>query len=46
MKITAIRASNFRTLEDFHMEFKPTYCAISRRNNAGKSAVVSIIQFF
>jgi len=46
MKITAIRASNFRTLEDFSVEFRPTYCALSGRNNAGKSAVVSIIQFF
>jgi putative ATP-dependent endonuclease of the OLD family len=46
MKIRAIEADNFRTLEDFKLSFSPHYCALSGRNNAGKSAVVSIIQFF
>lgn len=46
MRIIAIAAKNFRTLEDFSISLQPNYCAISGRNNAGKSALISIIQFF
>jgi putative ATP-dependent endonuclease of OLD family len=46
MKICSIGANNFRTLENFKLNLRPNYCAISGRNNAGKSAIVSIIQFF
>lgn len=46
MKICQIEADNFRTLENFSVSLQPAYCAISGKNNAGKSAVVSIIQYF
>lgn len=46
MKITAIRAVGYRTLEDFEINFRPNFCALSGRNNAGKSTVISIIQHF
>lgn len=46
MKITKIEAKNFRTLENFNLSISPNYCAISGRNNAGKSAIVSIIEYF
>ena len=46
MKITAIRAHGYRTLEDFEIVFRPNYCAMSGRNNAGKSTIISIIQHF
>lgn len=46
MKICRIGAKNFRTLEDFELDFSANYCAISGKNNAGKSAIVKIIQFF
>ncbi|MEQ6335656.1 AAA family ATPase [Sphingobium sp. MK2] len=46
MKICSIGAKNFRTLENFELNFRPNYCAISGQNNAGKSAVVRIIQYF
>ncbi|MBN9455002.1 MAG: AAA family ATPase [Bosea sp.] len=46
MKICSIEAKNFRTLADFSLDFKRNYCAISGKNNAGKSAVIRIIEFF
>lgn len=46
MKICCIKASNFRTLENFELRLQPNYCAISGKNNAGKSAIVKIIQYF
>lgn len=46
MKICTIGAKNFRTLENFSLDLRPNYCAISGQNNAGKSAIVRIIQFF
>jgi len=46
MKICAITAKRFRTLEDFSLHFSDGYCAISGRNNAGKSSIISIIQHF
>lgn len=46
MNITAIHAHGYRTLEDFEIAFRPNYCALSGRNNAGKSTVISIIQHF
>ncbi|QIG55161.1 ATP-binding protein [Altererythrobacter sp. BO-6] len=46
MKIVAVRAQAYRTLEDFKIEFRPNYCALSGRNNAGKSTIISIIQHF
>jgi predicted ATP-binding protein involved in virulence len=46
MKIQAIEAKNFRTLEDFSIHFSENYCALSGKNNAGKSTLVKIIQHF
>ena len=46
MKILKICATNFRTLEDFEIRFQKNYCAISGRNNAGKTSVLAIIQHF
>lgn len=46
MKICKITSKNFRTLEDFELNLQPNYCAISGKNNAGKSAVIKIIQYF
>lgn len=46
MKIISIEAENFRTLKSINLKFKDGYCAISGKNNAGKSAIIKIIQHF
>lgn len=46
MKIYSIGARNFRTLESFSIDFKSNYCAISGKNNSGKSAIIDLIQYF
>ncbi len=46
MKITSLSAKNFRSLEDITVPLGRNYCTISGRNNAGKSALTRIIQFF
>lgn len=46
MKIKRVRATNFRTLENFSLELGSNYCAISGKNNAGKSAIVRVIRYF
>lgn len=46
MIVRNIRATNFRTLEKFDLDFKSGYCALSGKNNAGKSAVVRVIDHF
>lgn len=46
MLITRVAARNFRTLENFEIALNPGYCALSGKNNAGKSAVVKIIEHF
>lgn len=46
MRITNVSAKNFRTLQDFSIDFNHNYCAISGRNNCGKSSVLRIIQHF
>lgn len=46
MKIRAIEAKNFRTLENFQLSFTADYCTLSGQNNAGKTAVVRAIQHF
>lgn len=46
MKICSISARNFRTLESFKIDLQPNYCAISGRNNAGKSTIIRVIEHF
>lgn len=46
MRVDKITASNFRTLVDFSIQLDPHYCALSGKNNAGKSAIASIIEYF
>ncbi|WP_370638910.1 AAA family ATPase [Croceicoccus sp. Ery5] len=44
--IKSLTAKNFRTLEDFKVSFRSGYCTLSGQNNAGKSAIVRIIEYF
>lgn len=46
MKLREVGAKNFRTLEDLTINFDADYCTLSGRNNAGKTAVVTIIRHF
>lgn len=46
MKLREVRANCFRTLEDLSVEFRDNYCTLSGRNNAGKTAIVTIIRHF
>jgi putative ATP-dependent endonuclease of the OLD family len=43
MRLTAIVAKNYRTLEDINLQFAKNYCTISGRNNAGKSCVIRLL---
>ncbi|WP_424176877.1 ATP-dependent nuclease [Yoonia sp. TsM2_T14_4] len=46
MKLREVGAKCFRTLEDLTVEFGYDFCTLSGRNNAGKTAVVTIIRHF
>ncbi len=46
MKLREVGAKCFRTLEDLSIEFRDDYCTLSGRNNAGKTAIVTIIRHF
>lgn len=46
MQITNVTAKNYRTLHDFEINFANGYCAISGRNNCGKSTVLKVIEYF
>lgn len=46
MKFEIVGARNFRTLENFEVSLKQSYCAISGKNNAGKTALVRILRHF
>lgn len=46
MKLRRVMARNFRTLENIDIPFDGDYCTLSGRNNAGKTAVVSIMRYF
>ena len=46
MKLREVSAKNFRTLEDLKITFDDDYCTLSGRNNAGKTAIVTIIRHF
>lgn len=43
MRITALTAKNFKTLEDISIKFENNYCAISGINNSGKSSLIKLI---
>lgn len=46
MKLREVTAKNFRTLENIVVDFEHDYCTLSGRNNAGKTAIVTIIRHF
>lgn len=46
MKIESVGAKNFRTLENFQLNLSQNYCAVSGRNNAGKTAIIKLIRHF
>lgn len=46
MKLLKVIAVNFRTLKDVKIDFLSDYCTLSGKNNAGKSAVVKILEHF
>ena len=46
MLLKEVAAQSFRTLEDFTVELNDNYCTLSGQNNAGKTAIVSIIRHF
>ena len=46
MKLRKVGAKCFRTLEDLTITFEDNYCTLSGRNNAGKTAIVTIIRHF
>jgi putative ATP-dependent endonuclease of OLD family len=46
MKLREVGGNCFRTLEDMSITFEHDYCALSGRNNAGKTAIVTIIRNF
>lgn len=43
MKLRTLRAENYRTLQDTLLTFSSNYCAISGKNNAGKSSVIRLL---
>lgn len=43
MKILNIRTKNYRVLEEASIPFGDNYCAISGKNNAGKSCVIKLL---
>jgi len=44
MKIIKLSVKNFRTLEDFSVEFSKTYSAICGQNDSGKSNVIRVME--
>ena len=44
MKISYLKADNFRTLDEFEVTFDPIYTAISGVNNCGKSNLIDAIR--
>lgn len=43
MRLISITATNYRTLQDTRLVFAKSYCTISGKNNAGKSAVIRLL---
>ena len=46
MKIKSLYIDNFRTLKNFHLNFRDNYNAISGKNNAGKSNLIKALKIF
>lgn len=46
MRIESVESNGFRTLCDFRIDFAAGYCAISGKNNCGKTSVLKIIEYF
>jgi predicted ATP-dependent endonuclease of OLD family len=46
VKISRIVAKNFRTLEDIDIQLTGYYCPVSGKNNAGKSCLIRVINYF
>lgn len=44
MRISRLKAKNYRTLEDISIEFPADYCTISGHNNAGKSSIIRLLR--
>ena len=43
MRLHSLIAKNYRTLHDITLAFPMNYCAVSGRNNAGKSCVIRLL---
>jgi hypothetical protein len=46
MRIHKLKAKNYRTLEDVEISFPSYYCAISGKNNSGKTNVLRALRLF
>lgn len=44
MKLKSIHVKNFKTIEDLEIEFNDFYTAISGKNNAGKTNLISVLR--
>lgn len=44
MKLESVHIKNFKTLEDISVDFRGYYTAISGKNNAGKTNLISVIR--
>jgi putative ATP-dependent endonuclease of OLD family len=43
MRLVSITSKNYRTLEDIKIDIPRSYCAVSGKNNAGKSALIRLL---
>lgn len=43
MRVVKLEVKNYRTLQNICVNFTSDYCAISRKNNAGKSAIIKLL---
>lgn len=43
VKLRTLRVENYRTLQNILLTFSSNYCAISGKNNAGKSSVIRLL---
>jgi predicted ATP-dependent endonuclease of OLD family len=44
MKLESVHVRNFKTLEDLTIDFTGFYTAISGKNNAGKTNLISVLR--